>query len=411
MFDPRAVNRAIPGRRRRDREHHYPPPQHHQDARAHLAARLGAGLLRARRQVPVPLQVPGQGQGPDEAHHAGVPADGAREGRARLRRPRCRGPGRDDQQDRPALDGDHQAVHRHHRLRRSRRRAHHVDADRRDPEQRAAQRLPRAVRRRDPSHRHADGARPLVRQARAGPIRLAPRPRGPGKGPRHAPGAQHALALHRRRPRAMRVHAAGGRRDGLHEYRVRGASRRRRSERRLHAADHLPVGAVRRGPPHLERLRDASHRAAGRRERAADRARPRAGVVDQPCLPRRVRLGDHGVQLRRPLRPRELPRQVGALDRERLVPLLRSEARQARTQLPGRDVRPRARPAQARPRPQEHAELCGLLDAAFLAHGRARPSATSNGSRTSTRAGTRSMGRRGRRSARRGTTRSSSSTS
>ena len=104
----------------------------------------------------------------------------------------------------------------------------------------------------------------------------------------------------------------------------------------------------------------------------ADRARPRAGLVDQPRLPRRLRLGDHGVQLRRPLRPRELPRQVGALDRERLVPLVRVEARQARSQLPARDVRPRQVAARARHGPQEHARRRGVLDAPLLAHGRAR---------------------------------------
>ena len=104
-------------------------------------------------KYPSRYKFPHQGEGPDEAHHAGVPADGAGEGRARLRRPRRRGARGDDEQDRPALDRDHQALHRHDRVRRGRRRPLHVDADRRDPEQRAAQRLPRAVRRRDPPHR------------------------------------------------------------------------------------------------------------------------------------------------------------------------------------------------------------------------------------------------------------------
>ena len=39
------------------------------------------------------------------------------------------------------------------------------------------------------------------------------------------PGAEHALALHRRRPDPVRVHAAGRGRDGVHERRVRRAAR------------------------------------------------------------------------------------------------------------------------------------------------------------------------------------------
>ena len=230
------------------------------------------------------------------------------------------------------------------------------------------------------------------------------------EGPRHPAGAQHAVALHRRRPGPVRLHADGRRRDGLHEHRVRRAARRRRAQRRLHAADDVPVRAVRRGAPHLQRLRDAADGPPGGRQRAADRARPRAGLVDQPRLPRRLRLGDHGVQLRRPLRPRELPGQVGALDRERLVPLLRAEARQARPELPRRDVRPRQVAARARHGPQEHAQLGGVLDAPLLAH-RAAQRARLRVVRGEVPGLVRRVRRpRGRRSARPATTRSSSST-
>ena len=93
----------------------------------------------------------------------------------------------------------------------------------------------------------------------------------------------------------VRIHAPGRRRDGLHEPGLCRAARRSREKRRLHAADHVPVRAVGRGTPHLERLRHPADRSPGRRQRAADRARPAAGMVDQPRVPGRLRLGDHGV--------------------------------------------------------------------------------------------------------------------
>ena len=73
---------------------------------------------------------------------------------------------------------------------------------------------------------------------------------------------------------------------------------RRRAQRRLHAADDLPERPVRRGAPHLQRLRDAADGAAGRPQRAADRARSPAGVLDQPRVHRRVLGGRDRVLLR-----------------------------------------------------------------------------------------------------------------
>ena len=71
--------------------------------------------------------------------------------------------------------------------------------------------------------------------------------------------------------------------------------------------------AVRRGAPHLQRLRDAAHGAAGRPQRAADRARSPAGVLDQPRLHRRIQRRGDRVLLPRPLRPRVVPGQVGSV--------------------------------------------------------------------------------------------------
>jgi len=50
--------------------------EYHADARAHRPARLGADLPPARRQLPDPLPLPEEGQGPHEADHAGIPSDG-----------------------------------------------------------------------------------------------------------------------------------------------------------------------------------------------------------------------------------------------------------------------------------------------------------------------------------------------
>ena len=104
-----------------------------------------------------------------------------------------------------------------------------------------------------------------------------------------------------------------------------------------------PERPVRRGPAHLQRLRDAADRAAGRPQRAADRARPAAGVLDQPRLHRHLLGGGDRVLLQGPLRPRVVPGQVGPLGPRRLAPRLHHEARQARAGHPARHVRARPR--------------------------------------------------------------------
>ena len=219
-------------------------PQHHQDTRADRAAGLGALLPPAGAPVSHPVPLPEQGQGPHEAHHAGVPADGTGEGRAGVWRPRRRGAGGYAAQGARAVARDPQSVHSRHQLRGDRRRALHVDADERRAQQRASKRLPRPVRGRDPPHRHADVSRPLVRQARPRSSRLEHRSAGAREFGDALSGTEHALALHGRGPHPVRVHAPGRCRDGVHERRVRGHPRRRGPKRRLHAADYVPQRSV-----------------------------------------------------------------------------------------------------------------------------------------------------------------------
>ena len=157
--------------------------------------------------------------------------------------------------------------------------------------------------------------------------------------------------------------------------------------------------AVRRGAPHLERLRDAADRAAGRPQRAADRARPAAGVLDQPRVHRHLLGGRDRVLLTRPLRPRVLPGQVGPLGPRRLAPRLRDEARQARARHPARHVRARARAARRRRPPPPRDPRVRRLAARASGASTRSTSATSSGSSPSTRGGTPSTGRSGRRTA------------
>ena len=152
---------------------------------------------------------------------------------------------------------------------------------------------------------HADGARALVRPERPRPGRLEPRAARRSRARCCTnPGLNMLSPLHRRRPDPVRVHAPGRGRDGVHQRRVRRHPRRRRPQRRLHPADDVPERPVRRGAPHLQRLRDAADRPPGRPQRAADRARPAAGVLDQPRVHRRLQRDGDRVLLPRPLRSR-----------------------------------------------------------------------------------------------------------
>ena len=275
-------------------------------------------------QLPVALQVPGQGEGPDEAHHAGVPADGAREGRARVRRPRRGRPGRDDEQDLDAAGRRSSSPTSSRPPTPRSPPGAHVDADRRDPEQRAAQRLPRPVRRRDPPHRDADGARALVREALARPRRLAPRSR--------------------QRCRATR---ARGRRSTCCPHFIVGDPVQCAFTLQVVAETAftniafvaLPDVGARNGDFTLPttylsvQSDEARHISNGYATLLTvlqeddnapliERDLAQAWWINHAYLDG-VRLGDHGVLLRRPLRPRELPGQVGALDRRRLVPVVR----------------------------------------------------------------------------------------
>ena len=74
---------------------------------------------------------------------------------------------------------------------------------------------------------------------------------------------------HRRRDHRRQRLPDDRRRDGVHERPVRRDARRGRRQRRLPAADGLPLGAVRRVAPHLQRLLDHPH---GARRRAQPRS-------------------------------------------------------------------------------------------------------------------------------------------
>ena len=72
------------------------------------------------------------------------------------------------------------------------------------------------------------------------------------------------------------------RRDGVHQHPVRRHARRGRGQRRLPAADGVPLGAVGRVAAHQQRLRDAADGAVRREQPPAARARPALRLVEQP---------------------------------------------------------------------------------------------------------------------------------
>ena len=184
-------------------------------------------------RYPDAVQVPQQGQGPHEAHHAGVPADGAGEGRARLRRPR-----RGLRADMPNKA--------HERWLEILKAFVHVTNFAEIGAGRCMSMLMEAV----PNNELRNGYHvQFVDEMRHTGMQMslarwyakhAPDGAGWHIGPKafpHSPltmpGLQHALPLHRRRPDPVRVHAPGRRRDRVHQHRLRGAARRRGAQRRL----------------------------------------------------------------------------------------------------------------------------------------------------------------------------------
>ena len=197
--------------------------------------------------------------------------------------------------------------------------------------------------------------------------------------------------LHHRRHDDRRVHVSDGRRgDGLHQHAVRRHAVGSRAQRRLCAADRVPVGAVRREPPHRQRPLAADGRAQGAGEPSPAGARPALRLLAEPRDRRRGDRHFHRIRHHQPRQEQGILRgDVAPLDLRGLLSHLHAAAREIRHQGP-----PRRRARSLEPhhqeelRPQGRAVLRGRLAGELLAHRGPARRRTSSGSSTSIRAGT-----------------------
>ena len=268
----------------------------------------------------------GAEEGPAQAGPAVLLPDGGGEGQPRLRRHGRRDPRQHVPAGPGALDGVAEALPLHHPVPRDLRRPRHAADDRLRAEPVDPQRPGHPDDRRgppldDPDEPQAALHEPLrrprrVRHHREGVLELLRR--------HDRPPVRRGLH-HRRRGHGRERLPDDRRRDGVHERPVRGDARRGGRQRRLPAADRLPLGAVRREPAHLQRLLDHPHGARRRAQPPAARARPALRLVEQPRGRRRRDRHLHRVRHEGPPQgPRVLRRDVAALDLRRLLPLATS---------------------------------------------------------------------------------------
>ena len=156
--------------------------------------------------------------------------------------------------------------------------------------------------------------------------------------------------LHHRRRDDRRLHVSDGRgRDGVHQHAVRRDAVGSRAQRRLRAADGVPVGAVGREPPHRQRPLAADGGDQGSREPPAARARPPLRLLAEPRDRRRRDRHLHRIRHHQPRQEQGILRgDVAPLDLRGLLPHLHAAAREIRHQDPPR--RRRTRPGTASPR-------------------------------------------------------------
>ena len=232
---------------------------------------MGSDLRGAGRQVPHRLHVrEGAEEGPAQAGPALLLPDGGGEGQPRLRRDGRRDPRQHVPPGPAALDGVAEAVPEHHPVPGDLGRARDAAGDRRGAEPGGPQRPRHPDDRRGASLDDPDEPQAAVHE----PLHRSRRVRHHGEGVlqllrRHdRPPVRRGLH-HRRRDHRRERLPDHRRRDGVHERPLRGDARRGRRQRRLPAADRVPLGAVRRVAPHLQRLLDHPH---GARRRAQPRS-------------------------------------------------------------------------------------------------------------------------------------------
>ena len=269
---------------------------------------------------------------PDEAGAALLLPDAGREGQSRLWRARRGAARRHVPQCRAALGRVDEALPRHHPVPGDFGGA--VDGD-----------GGAARARRGPAHRlhHADGRRvpPLhdpdeSEEVVHGELYRSGRLRHHRRGVRQVLRDHHRApvrrGLHHRRHDDRRLHVSDGRRrDGVHQHAVRRDAVRGRAQRRLCAADGVPVGPVGREPAHRQRPFAADGGAEGAGEPPPARARPALRLLAEPCD---RRCGDRHLHRIRHHQPRQdqgvLRGNVAPLDLRGLLPHLHAAAREVR---------------------------------------------------------------------------------
>ena len=327
---------------RQGRKPHHEQSQHHEGSQQDPGAVLGPDLRGAGRQVPDRLHVrEGSEEGSAQAGPALVLPDGGGEGQPRLRRDGRRHPRQHVPPGPGALDGVAEALPLDHPVPRDLRRAGDAAGHQRGPEPRGPQRPGHPDDRRGPSLDDPDEPQAAVHE----PLHR------PGRVRHHREGVLELLrgddrpavrrgVHHRRRHHGGQRLPDDRRGDRVHQRALRRDARRGGGQRRLPAADGLPLGAVRRVAPHLQRLLDHPHGARRRAQPGAARARPALRLVEQPRGRGRRHRHVHRVRHEGPPQgPRQLRRVVAPLDLRRLLPQLPGPAGEVRPDDPARPRR------------------------------------------------------------------------
>ena len=290
-------------------------------------------VSRAVHEVRHRLHLPeGAEEGPAQADPPLVLPDGGGEGQPRLRRRGRRDPRQHVPPGAGALAGMAEAVPVDHPAARDLRGPLDADAVPHGSEPGTAQRPGDPDDRRGPALDDPAEPQAPVHEQLHRPGRLQQQPAElPQRLLRHHRPAVRRGVHHRGRHHRGQHLPHHRRGDRVHEHAVRGHAGRGGRQRRLPAADGVPLGAVRRVPAHLQRLRHAADGAVGRGQPATARARPALRVVEQPR--RRGRRDRHLHRVRHqgpPQGPGVLRGDVASLDLRRLLPQLPGPAREVR---------------------------------------------------------------------------------